>query len=649
MKFSNFFSREQFMMSIREILSRFFQAAILSLVLTIYLIYKIISDSSNQAGQDDIILRTVTSLILTFFLSLGVALFYESSDKKFLDRDFPILPIVYGLVFYFTVKFGQNYSLQGFTYFLLHLTGFIAFAFFLPYLRKLFLLSEKDRVSQNTEYSNYFSRVSWTFLMSGIVGLSLVLLGVIAIASVVSLFELESLIDEEKYYGTWITLSLAFIAPMYGLREFPEIREIEKMKFEVNRFFSFLIRYLATPAVYIYFIILYAYSAKVLLNFSDWPKGIISWLVIGFSSFGYLTYIFSKPYEENKLVVVFRKWFPLIVIPQLGMLFYAIGLRIGQYDLTMNRYFVVAFGFWLLVTSLYFLLRRTALLAFVPASLALVSFVISIGPWGVFSYPFSRQESRLIRNLETAKILQNGKIVPLSSERDISKELSTDIASGIEYLCQFDSCKRVKELFPDQVSVIEKRSREDWERWNKENTWAVYPWVYSSEIESNITQELKVTKYYYDDIKHEFPEQEYLYYSVASLIWGQFPLSVGGYDTIIQVLSESDTKYQDTSRIRYPYMSIDPNTSQAYYFTASGVSTVFSLKISDKLLDSSTLTNVTTQDLTFDLENETQKIRLVLQSLTIKNPRYTPSSTTTETLAPYTSWGYGLALVKNKK
>ena len=217
--------------------------------------------------------------------------------------------------------------------------------------------------------------------MSGIVGLSLVLLGVVAISSVVSLFELQSIIDEENYYGTWISLSLALIAPMYGLREFPHLKEIEKTHFEINRFFSFLIRYLATPAVYIYFIILYAYSVKVLLNFSDWPKGIVSWLVIGFSSFGYLTYIFSKPYEESKTVLLFRKWFPLAVIPQLGMLFYAISLRIGQYDLTMNRYFVVAFGTWLLITSVYFFLRKSALLAFVPASLALISFLISLGPW----------------------------------------------------------------------------------------------------------------------------------------------------------------------------------------------------------------------------------------------------------------------------
>lgn len=104
MKLSAFFSPEQIMLSIREIFFRFFQAALVSLALTIYLIYKIISDSS-QSSDDDLIFRTVTSLILTFFLSLGVTLYYESSNKKFIDKYFPILPIVYGLVFYFTVKF----------------------------------------------------------------------------------------------------------------------------------------------------------------------------------------------------------------------------------------------------------------------------------------------------------------------------------------------------------------------------------------------------------------------------------------------------------------------------------------------------------------------------------------------------------------
>lgn len=645
MKLSSFFSREQLLLSIRDIFSRFFQAAIVSIMLTLYICYKIIQDASSHPWEDDVIARTITSLILIFFLSLWVTLFYETSERKYIDNKFPILPIVYWFIFYFTVRFSQNYSFQWMTYFLLHLTGFISFAFFLPYVRKIFRLSERERNAQNVEYSNYYSRVSWTFLMSAIVGFALVILGIIAISSVVSLFELAPIIDEEKYYGVWVTLSLAFIAPFYGLKEFPKAWSIQTSSYEVNKFFSFLIRYIATPAVYIYFIILYAYSIKVLLNFSDWPKNIITWLVIGFSSFGYLTYIFSKPYEDSSgMIRFFRKWFPLAVIPQLLMLFYAIGLRIYQYDLTTKRYFVVAFGIWLLVTSVYFSWRKFPLLAFVPASLALISFVISLGPWGVFSYPFSRQESRLLHNLETAKILQGGKIVPLLSERDISKELSTDIASGIEYLCQFDDCKRIKEIFPDQVAHIEKTSKEDWEKWNKENTGTIYPGVYYWELQSGIARELKVNQYRYDEENRDFPEQEYLYYNVTNQGW-QYPMEISWYNKIIQVKADYEVNSYNTD-LRYPYISVNADTREARYFTASGSFMAFKLPLSEKLLDSATLSNLNPEDLTFEVGNDAIDIRIILQTLSIKNPKYLPKNSSSYT---YYWWSTWVALVKIKK
>lgn len=78
-----------------------------------------------------------------------------------------------------------------------------------------------------------------------------------------------------------------------------------------------------------------------------------------------------------------------------------------------------------------------------------------------------------MQHLETAKILQDGQIVPLKSERDISKELSTDIASGIEYLCNFDDCARIKEIFPDQVLIAEAKYSKEWESYN--NTGTTYP------------------------------------------------------------------------------------------------------------------------------------------------------------------------------
>jgi hypothetical protein len=111
------------------------------------------------------------------------------------------------------------------------------------------------------------------------------------------------------------------------------------------------------------------------------------------------------------------------------MLLYAIYLRISQYDITMNRYFVVIFGIWLLIISIYFVFSKKKSLSMITVSLTLISFIISIGPWSVFSLPLERQYNRLIKNLETAQILDNQNIIPLKSPQDINKELSNDIYS----------------------------------------------------------------------------------------------------------------------------------------------------------------------------------------------------------------------------
>jgi len=54
--------------------------------------------------------------------------------------------------------------------------------------------------------------------------------------------------------------------------------------------------------------------------------------------------VFSQRFEEkNNFITKFRKVLPIVIFFQLPMLFYAIYLRINQYDVTINRYFVVVF------------------------------------------------------------------------------------------------------------------------------------------------------------------------------------------------------------------------------------------------------------------------------------------------------------------
>jgi hypothetical protein len=69
----------------------------------------------------------------------------------------------------------------------------------------------------------------------------------------------------------------------------------------------------------------------------------------------------------------------------------------------------------------------------------------------VFTLPESRQYDRLLNNLTQANILQNEKIVPLPTGKEISAELSENIYSGISYVCDFSDCEKIKTLFANEL------------------------------------------------------------------------------------------------------------------------------------------------------------------------------------------------------
>jgi hypothetical protein len=86
----------------------------------------------------------------------------------------------------------------------------------------------------------------------------------------------------------------------------------------------------------------------------------------------------------------------------------------------------------------------------------------------VFQYPTARQYTRLIQNLEKANILKNSTITPLSNPKDITKELSNEIYSGISYVCDFSECSQIKELFKKEVTEATIKAEENWKKWNTE-------------------------------------------------------------------------------------------------------------------------------------------------------------------------------------
>lgn len=428
----------------------------------------------------------------------------------------------------------------------------------------------------------------------------------------VTLFKLDDIFHTEKIFLTWMTLSVALIAPYYALIHFPEASNVPSNEYETNRFFSFLVRFVGVPAILVYFVILYAYSIRVIINFRDWPEGIISWMVIGFSSFGYLVYTFAKSYEKgSRAIPTLRKFFPFIVLPQILMLFYAIYLRIAQYDITMNRYFVVIFGIWLTVISVYFAISKRKSLTFLPASLALFAILISFGPWSVFSLPLERQYDRLMSDMAQAGMIQAGKPVRLTTA--IDAKLENSIVSEIEYICDYRDCAKLRPLFAKVLDEAEKK------KLSLDQTVSKNPRaskLSSWEASDAIMTELNITR------RNEVSEVVNKYIHISAKNGKEaYPLVVTGYDFVAEVVGSGSI-----SNTSLPVVKIDPDSSTLIITDSSGSETLsladFTSKINLKYKNQPPYTTADPEDLSFSMASSRYEMKVFLRGFSYRNPNY---------------------------
>ncbi|EKE26067.1 MAG: hypothetical protein ACD_4C00452G0002 [uncultured bacterium (gcode 4)] len=542
------------------------------------------------------IFKSIFSILVTFFLSLWFYLTSEnlwfSKIKKYLSQ---LLAICFWILFFFWFKGNNIESFDNVIYMLLTLFWIISFLFFSPYVKNIF---KKENIQKI--YYSYFYRVSVVFLISWILWWILFALGSIWITVVSELFDIRF----EEIYGDWAIISLSFITPIFALTQIPKKETLNKDTFNENAFFSFLVKYIAIPFIYVYFIILYVYTVKVLINFWDWPKWEVSWMVIIFSIFGYIIYIFSYIFEDtNKFIKFFRKWFPFVVVPQLFMLFYAIYIRISQYDITVNRYFIVVFGVWLSVVSLYLIFSKRKSLAYIPLILTIFSIIISIWPWWVYSFPESRQLKRLENNLVKAWILKNWEIIPLKNYEDISPNLSYEIYSEINYLCDYNDCKSIKELFSEEYVKLKQQRESDLN--NMKINWGLYRnnKLSSSEIANAITQGIKVKYSFTNDF-----ERETLNFNLDPKDW-VFPLNVDWYSKILKLGSKID--------ISKGSLEIIDNWQIIDIIDIKEIDN----KISEKYKQTKRL-DLSLEDLTFELKWTNWTYKIFLDYITLKNPLY---------------------------
>lgn len=289
-----------------------------------------------------------------------------------------------------------------------------------------FLKEENSEISFWEYNKNLFVNLFLTVVFTG------VLIGGVELA-IVAVQELFNIDFEAKIYAeTFFALAIFGSTFIFLLFNESGLDYIEKEgKYPV--ILKFFTQFILIPLLIIYVVILYFYSAKILINW-QLPRGWVSYLVLAYSIVGIFALLLVHPLKDLKLkswILVFNKLFYYTLIPLILLLFVAIFTRVLQYGYTEARYFVLIISIWLTTIVLYFIFVKKSSIKFIPTSLFVFGLFSLLMPYlNAFSVSKRSQEHELIEILKSNQLLVNNKI-------DFDKPISDSIANSVEDKLEF--------------------------------------------------------------------------------------------------------------------------------------------------------------------------------------------------------------------
>jgi len=290
----------------------------------------------------------------------------------------------------------------------------------------------------NRAFFEWFKHIIYTLLLSATLSIFLFIVLNVGWGIIKKLFDL----NQHYWYNNMIGFfSFSFIGVLFFLSHIvKEPREIEQK--EYNSIETFFVKYILTSIFILYFIIIYAYTGKMIV-LAEYPNGIISLHIIIFSILAILTYLFWTPLwnEKNEK---YKKVIWIAIILQTILLAMALYLRIEPYGWTLSRVIISSIGVWLFTLSLYALVKKKFSYQIMFLSVPLL-LIINL----IFASSISKtsQQDRL------GVLLANNS--SLSNESNIS--LLYNVSSKINYLYRHYGTEALFPLIP--LIVTEYRNQ----------------------------------------------------------------------------------------------------------------------------------------------------------------------------------------------
>ncbi len=329
--------------------------------------------------------------------------------------------------------------------------------------------------------------------------------------AIVALRELFKVDIDGRTYGYLAVSLFGIFHSWYFLSKYPVLEYDDEVERPLSAFLVFS-QYILIPVTAIYMLILYAYGAKVLIEW-ELPRGWIGNLSLWFSVIGVFTYLLNylnPRFGEKTFVRLFIKYFWLILIVPAILLVVSLSRRISEYGVTEERYILAMITSWIVLMILLYGIMRWRSLKWLPLSLSLFAFVgLFGGPLSMFGCTLRSQQDRLKALLDESGLL---------SDRGISDTISHSVIY-------------------DQLRFMDRRSDLQFI-----NAWLDAPIVLEDESDTMSTTNLQIIADHFGlDSQHRYDDRQYFNY------YGDHGLSIDiqGFDDLIVI---KDNQYSNVPK-----------------------------------------------------------------------------------------------------
>ncbi len=456
---AKFPSLQSVLKSTANTINRFPLETLAALVGTIYSLI-IIHSLEQRTEQFNIKIVICSSLCLVLFLSLS--LYFESKKTNTwvqLGTNIFLGCIIIAVVFNLSEEITFIEWLQLFVLSIaLHLL--VSFAGFIP------------KKYEQEEFWEFNKQLFIRIITGGIYSSVLYVGLAVAITAITKLFNVEFY---KEIYGDLFIIIAGIFNTIFFLAGVPETNNANSpLKLSYPKGLKNFTQFVLMPLISLYLVILLCYEAKILITLSL-PIGWVSYLVLIFAIFGILSFLLIHPIAKetgNLWMRTFSKWFYFLLVPLLGLLFWAILYRVNLYGFTHERYYVLLLSIWLTVVVAYFIIYKQPKIKFIPISMCLFGLLSIAGPQSADSISKNSQLSRFEEYMKGMGV----KKLTFDQEKDLS--------SIVDFLEENYGVNVLTPYTENKLTALLKKDKTP----NTSQIMEAFGYEYHSEYEKNINE-----------------------------------------------------------------------------------------------------------------------------------------------------------------